>query len=177
MDSRTAVRPAERASVALEEASVRARSSTSTNDRSDRWPERSKSLPFALIGTGKCPVYHIVRSGASFWSDLSSPECRHDVAREQLQPPHDVSVRHAGEEHPADEMGHAVLLDEAPDALDALFGPADDEPVLHQLVQVGRDRGVDEWMAPAAGILAPVGHHDVLLGQLARSLVGVGDDH
>src|SRR5437762_7952330 len=45
-----------------------------------------------------------------------------------------------------DEMSHAVLLDEAADLRHALLGAADDEAILHELVEIRRDRRVDERM-------------------------------
>ena len=50
-----------------------------------------------------------------------------------------MRVRHAREEGSADQMGHSVLFGEATDLRDALLRPADDEPVGHQPVQIGRD--------------------------------------
>src|SRR5207245_5615365 len=49
-------------------------------------------------------------------------------------------------------------------------------PILHDLVDIRLDRRFDERMAPAARVLFAVGDHDVLLGQVACLLIGVGDD-
>src|SRR5256712_13128347 len=73
-------------------------------------------------------------------------------------------------------MGHSILVYEAPDPPHTLVGPADDEAVLHQPIQVRRYRGVDEGMAPAARVLLAVRDHDVLFGELPSLAVGVGDD-
>src|SRR2546426_12373028 len=73
-------------------------------------------------------------------------------------------------------MSHSVLFYEAPDLPDTLIRPADDEAVLHQPVQVRRDRGVDEGMAPAAGVFLAVRDHDVRFGELPSLSVGLGDD-
>src|SRR5262245_31675546 len=126
--------------------------------------------PFLLVEPVKRLVYHILTAS------LSGKGGRH-LARKQLELSHDVRVRHTGEEGAADQMGDAVLLDEAVDRANTLIGSADDEPVLHQPVQVGRDRGVKEGMAPAPGIFPAIRDHDVLLGELPGFSVRVGDDH
>src|SRR5262249_41877859 len=96
--------------------------------------------PFLLVGPGKRLVYHVLTTCAS------AKGGRH-LACEQLELSHDVRVPHAGEEGSTDQVGHPVLLDEAPDRPNTLIGSPDDEPVLHQAVQIRRDRGVDEGMA------------------------------
>src|SRR5207245_11094745 len=55
-------------------------------------------------------------------------------------------------------------------------GGAHYEAMLHELVEIRGDRGVDERIAPAARVLFAVGDHDVLLGQVACLLIGLGDD-
>src|SRR5262249_22191531 len=109
-------------------------------------------------------------------SVVNSTERRSNLASEELELTHDVAVRHAGKEGPTDEMSHAVLLDEAADLRHALLGAADDKAILHELVEIRRDRRVDERMAPAARVLFAVGDHDVPLGEDACLLIGVGDD-
>src|SRR5689334_121525 len=94
---------------------------------------------------------------------LASSKGGKDLPGEELQAAHDVVVRHAREEHPADQVAHPVLVHEAAQAPDALLRTPDDEAVLHELVEIGRDGRIDERMTPAAGIFAPIGHHDVLL--------------
>src|SRR5437867_3735869 len=132
------------------------------------------ALPFPGILPLEPSSYHALRTRARVWSDLS--ESGYDVTGEQLELAHDVAMGHSGKEHAADQMGHAVLLDEAADRRHALRGTADDEAVLHQLVEIGRDRAVDERVAPSAGVLSAIGHHDVLLGELACLPIAVGDD-
>src|SRR3989442_14975930 len=109
----------------------------------------------ARVGPARSQYIRYLQGVREFGLTRPSPERRHHLAREQLELAHDVRVRHAGKERPADQVGHAVLLDEATDLRHALLGAADDETVLHELVEVGGDRGVDEGMAPAARVLAP----------------------
>src|SRR5438445_11289831 len=73
-------------------------------------------------------------------------------------------------------MGHSILFGEATDLCDALLGTTDDEAVGHEPLQVGRDRRVDERVAPPAGILFAIRDHDVLFGELPSLSVGLGDD-
>src|SRR5712691_1008548 len=123
-------------------------------------------LPFPGMLPLETSSYHALRPRARVWSDLS--ERGQDLTSEQLELAHDVAMLHSGKERPADQVSHAVLLDEAADRRHALRGAADDEAILHQLIEVGRDGSVDERMAPPAGVLSAIGNHDVLLGQLAR---------
>src|SRR3989475_7179575 len=138
----------------------------------------AESLPFPGIRPFERPSYHALRPCASYGQTFCNLRCSRDGverrelngtqerSREQkLELTHDVAVRHAGKEGPTDEMSHAVLLDEAADLRHALLGAADDEAILHELVEIRRDRRVDERMAPAARVLFAVGDHDVLLGQ------------
>src|SRR5215470_18587739 len=111
--------------------------------------------PFPQERPGKRLVYHIVTAHASFNIHKSG----RDVARDQLELTHDVRVRHAWEEGPADQMGHSVLFCEAADLRNALLGPADDEAVGHESIQVRRDGGVDERVAPATGVLLSIRDH------------------
>src|SRR3972149_8285039 len=123
-----------------------------------RWPSRTLYISYLQPCARS---YSPVRPG-------SLAKRRHHLAGEQLDLPHDVGVRDAGKEGPADQVGHPVLLDEPTDLAPALVGTADDEAVGHELVQIGRDAGVDERVTPAARVLLAVGDHDVLLGQLPR---------
>src|SRR2546425_12793783 len=135
------------------------------------------SLPFPGMRPLETSSYHALRPRASFGQTflnamssrfVGSAERRNDLASEKFELTHDLAMRHAGKERPADQMSHAVLLDEALDRRHALLGTADDEAILHQLAEIGGDGGVDERVAPAARVLFAIGDHDVLLGQLAR---------
>src|SRR2546422_7551036 len=81
----------------------------------------------------KRPLYQILTSRALLKRGRNLP-------RNELELAHDVGVRHAREESPADQMSHSVLRHEAPDLSDALVGTSDDEAVLHEPVQIGHDR-------------------------------------
>src|SRR5262249_93764 len=73
-------------------------------------------------------------------------------------------------------MRHPVRLDEGADLPNYLIRTTDEEAVRHQLVEISRDRGIDERVPPAARVLAPIGDHDVLFGELARLLVALRND-
>src|SRR5215470_4646588 len=112
------------------------------------------------------PLSHAFASPSSssrfrMWKDAalraSLPECGHDLFGDQFELPHDVPVRHAGEEETADEMGETVLRDERREGLAHLVGTADEEAVLHEPIEIGGDGGVDEGMPPAARVLLAVG--------------------
>src|SRR5262249_61759817 len=107
-------------------------------------------------------------------SVVNSTERRSNLASEEFELTHDVAVRHAGKEGPTDEMSHAVLLDEAADLGHALLGAGGDEAILHELVEIRRDRRVDARMAPAAGGLFAVGDHDGPRCEDAGVLMGRG---
>src|SRR5437867_5889078 len=135
------------------------------------------SLPFPGMRPLETSSYHALRPRASFGQTflnaisqrfVGSAERRDDLASEKFELTHDVAMRHARKERPADQMSHGVRLDEPPDLRHALLGTADDEAILHQLVEIGRDGGIDERMPPAARVLFAIGDHDVPLGQLAR---------
>src|SRR6266702_4420266 len=95
-------------------------------------------------------------------------ECWHDLFGDELQLAHDVPVRHAGEEEPADEVRQAVLGHEGLERLADLVRAPDEEAFLHEPIEIRGDRGIDERMLPAAGVLLAIRDHDVALRELAE---------
>src|SRR3972149_7252181 len=96
-----------------------------------RWPSRTLYISYLQPCARS---YSPVRPG-------SLAKRRHHLAGDQLDLPHDVGVRHAGKEGPADQVGHPVLLDEPTDLAPALGGAAGEEAGGPEVVQTGGEAG------------------------------------
>src|SRR3989475_9353564 len=182
---RRADRPAPPGVAGRGEGPGRGRSSTGTTYRASRLlaesldhsnPSKKSPQAPSISNTYATLKLRDTRREKAGCQRADSAERRHHLTGDQVELTHDVGVLHPGEERAADQVGHAVRLDEAADLGDARLGPADDEAVFHEPVQIGRAGRVDERVAPAAGVLLAVGDHDVPLGELARLRLRVRDD-